>query len=129
MQAHFRHMHLEIFLWYKKLFNPMNFDPSNHFLKIQKSIMTPTLKVRAHLGVCGLIPSHFPALPRVWIWLLGYTFSLHLSMPVSLVASPKLKSWQCMFNTQVVMVHFLFPTLYFEYKQHWKGFANDMDWL
>jgi len=29
----------------------MDFDPYNVFLKIQKSIRTPTFKVGAHLGV------------------------------------------------------------------------------
>jgi hypothetical protein len=41
---------------YKKLFNPMSFDPYNHSLNIQESIWTPTPKVRAHLGVWGFIP-------------------------------------------------------------------------
>jgi hypothetical protein len=36
----------------------MSFDSYNCTLKIQESIETPTPKVRAHLGVCGLIPSH-----------------------------------------------------------------------
>jgi hypothetical protein len=36
---------LIFFQWYKKLFNPMGFDPWNHFLKIQESIGTPTPKV------------------------------------------------------------------------------------
>jgi len=40
----------------------MNFDPFNCFLKIQKSIRTPTPKVGTHLGVCGFIPSHSPTL-------------------------------------------------------------------
>jgi hypothetical protein len=40
-------------------FNPMSFDLSNHSLKIQKSIRTPTPKLGVHLGVRGLIPSHF----------------------------------------------------------------------
>jgi hypothetical protein len=35
----------------------MNFDKYNRLLKIRKSIGTPTLKVGAHLRVCGLIPS------------------------------------------------------------------------
>jgi len=53
------------FQWYKKLFNPMSFDLSNFFLKIEKSIKTPTPKVGVHLGVCGLIPLRFPALLEV----------------------------------------------------------------
>jgi hypothetical protein len=44
---------------YNEMFNPMNFDPSNHSLKIQNSIKIPTPKVGVNLGVCGFIPSHF----------------------------------------------------------------------
>jgi hypothetical protein len=54
------------FQWYKELFNPMNFDPCNRFLKIWKSTRTPTPKVGTHLGMCGFIPSHFPTLPGAW---------------------------------------------------------------
>jgi hypothetical protein len=50
------------FQLYKEVLNPMSFDPSNHFLKIQDSIGTLTPKVGIHLGVCGLIPSHSFAL-------------------------------------------------------------------
>jgi hypothetical protein len=42
----------------------MNFDPWNHPLKIQKSIETPTSKVRVHLGMWGFIFSHFPTPSR-----------------------------------------------------------------
>jgi hypothetical protein len=49
---------LKAFQRYKELLNLMGFDPWNYFLKIQKSIRTPTLKVRVHLGVWGFIPSH-----------------------------------------------------------------------
>jgi hypothetical protein len=81
------------FQWHKKRFNPMNFDPSNHFLNIQKSFGTSTLKVGAHLGMCGLILSLSSALLGVWMWLPGYTLNLHLSMPFTLVTKPKLRSW------------------------------------
>jgi hypothetical protein len=54
------------FQWYKDYFNPMNFDLCNHFLKIQKSIRTPTLKMGAHLGVWVFIPSHSLTLPWAW---------------------------------------------------------------
>jgi len=37
----------------------MNFDPSNYFLKIWNSIGIPTPKVGIHLGMCGLILSHY----------------------------------------------------------------------
>jgi hypothetical protein len=54
------------FQWYKELFNPMSFDPSNHSMKIQESIGTSTPKMGAHLGVWGFIPSHSLTLPRAW---------------------------------------------------------------
>jgi len=47
---------LRSFQWYKKLFNPMNFDNCNFPLKIWKSIGTPTPKVR--LGVHSLTLSY-----------------------------------------------------------------------
>jgi hypothetical protein len=53
------------FQWYKELFNPVNFDPLNHYLKIWKSFRTPTPKVGARLGMCGLILSQSPALMGV----------------------------------------------------------------
>jgi len=71
---------LRSFQYYKKCFNPMNFGPSNRSLKIWESIETPTPKVGVHLGMCGSIPSHSLALPGMWMWLLGYTLSPHLSM-------------------------------------------------
>jgi hypothetical protein len=49
---------LRPFQWYKELPNPMGFDSCNFFLKLRESIMTLTPKVRAHLGVWRLIPSH-----------------------------------------------------------------------
>ncbi len=56
---------LKALQWYKEIFNSMIFGPLNHFLKIQKSIETPTLKV-------GPLGSVF----------LGYTPSPNLSMPL-----------------------------------------------
>jgi hypothetical protein len=54
------------FQWYKKLFNPMGFDPYICPLKIQKSIGTPIPKMGIHLGVWRFIPSHSFALPWAW---------------------------------------------------------------
>ncbi len=59
------------FQWYKELFNPMNFSPLNHLLKIWKSIKTPTPKVGDHLGVCEFIPSHSSTFPGTWNVTLG----------------------------------------------------------
>jgi hypothetical protein len=81
------------FQWHKKSFNPMNFDPSNCFLNIQKSFGTSIPKVGAHLGMCGFIPSHSSTFLGVWMWLPGYILSPHLSMFFTLVTKPKLGSW------------------------------------
>jgi len=81
------------FQWYKKISNPMSFDPSNHSLKILESLKTPPPKVGTHLRVCGFILSHFPALLGVWMWLLNCTLGPHLSMPLALVTSPRLRLW------------------------------------
>jgi hypothetical protein len=40
----------------------MDFDPYNQFLKFRKSVVTPTPKVGAHLGVWRFIPSQSPTL-------------------------------------------------------------------
>jgi hypothetical protein len=50
------------FQWYKKLLNPLGFDPYNRALKIRESTETTTLKVKAPLGLWGFIPSHFLSL-------------------------------------------------------------------
>jgi hypothetical protein len=42
----------------------MSFDVCDHSIKIQDSIVTPTPKGGADLGVCGFIPSHPPTLPK-----------------------------------------------------------------
>jgi hypothetical protein len=49
---------LKALQWYKEIFNPMNFDFLNTFLKIWDSMGIPTRKVGIHLEVCGFIPSH-----------------------------------------------------------------------
>jgi hypothetical protein len=83
---------LRTFQWYNELFNPMSFDPFNHFLKTRKSIGTPIPKMGTHLGVCGCIPSHPLTLPRTW----NVTHGLH-SWPAplqafALITSPRLGS-------------------------------------
>jgi hypothetical protein len=71
---------LRTFQRYKKVINLMSFDLPNHSLKIQVSIRTPTPKMGVHLGMCGLIPSHFPTLPKVWMWLSDCIPNPHISM-------------------------------------------------
>jgi hypothetical protein len=78
---------------YKGIFNPMIFDPWNCSLKIWESIATLTLKVSAHLGVCGFIPSH--SLTLLWAW--NVILELHFwpapLQTLALVTSPRLKLW------------------------------------
>jgi hypothetical protein len=78
------------FQWYKEIFNPLDFDPWNHSLKIWKSIGTPTPKVRAPLGVWRFIPSHSPTLPRTWDVTLGLPSWLAPLQAFALVTNPKL---------------------------------------
>ncbi len=65
------------FQWYKKLFDPMCFDPYNFFLKIWKSIRIPTPKVGAHLGVHSFTFSHTPRSMKCdsWASFLARTFA------------------------------------------------------
>jgi hypothetical protein len=55
------------FQWYKKNSIQWVLTPWNYSLKV------PILKMGAHLGVCGLNPSHYPTL--LWTW--NVTFGLH----------------------------------------------------
>jgi len=71
------------FQWYKKLFNPLGFDPCNHSMNIQKSTGIPTPKVEAPLGVWGFIPSHF-------LSLMGFLSWPATLQALVLVTSPKL---------------------------------------
>jgi hypothetical protein len=63
MQAHLNIYISKVFQWYKKLFNPMNFESWNYFLKIWESIKILILKMGAHLGVCG---SFIPTFLHSW---------------------------------------------------------------
>jgi hypothetical protein len=94
MRDHFRHSVPWAFQWYKELFNPMGFDPCNHFLKIQESIKTPTPKVGAHLGVWGFIPSHSPTFPGAWNVTPGLPSWRTPLQALALVVSPRLRLWQ-----------------------------------
>jgi hypothetical protein len=82
------------FQCYKKIFNPMRFDPWNHLLKIQKSIGTPTPKMGAHLGVWGFIPSHSLTLLEAWNVILGLHSWPAPLQALALVANPRLRLWQ-----------------------------------
>jgi hypothetical protein len=86
------------FQWYKKFFNPMNFDLCNCSLKIQESIGTPIPKVGTHLGVCGFIPSHPPTLLRVWNVIRGLHSWPTPLQALALVASPRLGLRQYMWQ-------------------------------
>jgi hypothetical protein len=71
------------FQWYKKIFNPLSFDPCNCSLNIRESFCTPTLKVETPLGVWGFIPSHFLSFPSFFSWPTTL-------QALALVASPRL---------------------------------------
>jgi hypothetical protein len=78
------------FQWYKELFNPIGFYLCDRYLKIQKSIRTPTPKMGVHLGVWGFIPSHSFALLGAWNVTLGLPFWL-ATLQTSLGHEPKPK--------------------------------------
>jgi hypothetical protein len=50
------------FQWYKKLFDPLGFDPCDRSLKIWESTETPNYQNGSSLGSVRFIPSHFPSL-------------------------------------------------------------------
>ncbi len=81
------------FQWHKNIFNPMNFDPWNTFLKIRESIETPPPKVGANLGVCEFIPSHSPTLLGVWNVTPRLPSRPTPLQALALVMSLKLESW------------------------------------
>ncbi len=83
---------LRVFQWYKEILNPMKFDPSHLFLKIQKSIRTTTLKVGVHLGVLW---AHSLTLSRI-AGNVNVILGLHAQLApfhaLALVTSPRLGS-------------------------------------
>jgi hypothetical protein len=108
MRAHFKHLCFEIFLMvYKEIFNLMSFNPWNRPLKIWESIRTPTFKVKAHLRLCGFIPSHSPTLP--WAWTVTPRLHSWISplQVVALIANPRLRLWQITWQIFLVHVHSL----------------------
>jgi hypothetical protein len=78
------------FQLYKKLLNPLSFDPWNCSLKIWKSTGTPIPKVEAPLGMWRFIPSHFPTLLGAWGVTPGLPSWLVTLQALVLVASPRL---------------------------------------
>jgi hypothetical protein len=82
-----------------ELFNPMNFDPWNRPLKIQKSIGSLTPKVRTHLWMCGFIPSHSPILLKAWNVIHGLHSCPTPLQALALVTSPKLRLRQSSFSS------------------------------
>jgi hypothetical protein len=99
------------FQWYKKLFNPMGFDPYNFPLKIWES-QSP--KMGVHLGVWGFIPSHSFALPRAWYVSLGLPSWPKTLQALALVASLKLrlqqKTFQCIQGHELNNIHIAWVT-------------------
>jgi hypothetical protein len=86
------------FQWYKKLFNPMGFDPYICPLKIREFIGILTPKMGVHFGVWGFIPYHSFAPPRIWDVTLGLPSWPATLQALALIASPRLRLWHHPFN-------------------------------
>jgi hypothetical protein len=79
-------IYVSSFQWYKKILEPLGFDPCNRFLNIRESTRTPTPKMEIPLGVWRFILSYFPSL-------LGFPLGPQPCKPFALVASPRLGLW------------------------------------
>jgi len=90
----------------------MNFYPSNHSIKIWKSIGILTHKVGVHLGMCGLIPSHSFALLGMWMRPPGCTFNPHLSM-LCLDHEPKIRVMTFL-NLSIIFLSFFSTSFYIQ---------------
>jgi hypothetical protein len=73
----------------------MRLDPWNHPLKIQESIGTLTLKVRAYLRVCEFIPSHSFTFLGAWIVTFEFHFWIAFLQALALVVSLWLRLQYC----------------------------------
>jgi hypothetical protein len=80
-----------VFQRYKKIFNPIFFDPCNCCLKIWESMGTLTPKMGTHLGVWGFIPSQSPTLLGAWDMMLELPSWPAPLQAFTLVASPRLR--------------------------------------
>jgi hypothetical protein len=85
---------LRSFQWYKKHFNPMNFDSCNCLLKIWESIETPTSQSGGSFGSVGVhslslsyTPGSMKCDSRAHSW-------PALSQALALVVNPRLGLWQ-----------------------------------
>jgi len=83
------------FQWYKKIIDSLSFDLCNCFLKVWKSIGTPTPKVKAPLEAWGFIHSHFSTLPGACNVIPRLPSWLATLQALALVASPRLGLQQC----------------------------------
>jgi hypothetical protein len=72
----------------------MSFESCNRLLKIQETFGTPTPKVRAHLRVCGFIPSHSPTYSRAWNVIPGLHSWPTPLQTFALFVNPRLGLWQ-----------------------------------
>jgi len=102
------------FQWYKKLLNPLGFEPYNRSLNIQESIgiRTPkgTPKVEALLGVWRFIPSHFLSFPGFFSWPATL-------QALTLVVNPRLGLWHRPFFSSTTWVASRFKN----FSQIWCG--------
>jgi hypothetical protein len=116
MRAHFTHLCSKAFQWYKELFNPMNFDFCNRFLKIWNSLGILTPEVKAPLGVCGFIPSHPPTLPGAWNVTPGLHYWPTPLQVFALVTSTRLRSQQIQWVKTWCNIH---QRQRLKYKNNW----------
>jgi hypothetical protein len=88
MQNHFRHLCFKSFSMVYETLQSNDFCRFKSFIEnsrvhqdFNSQSGSPFPKMGIHLGMRGLIPSHFFTLLGVWMWFPGCTFSPHLSMP------------------------------------------------
>ncbi len=94
------------FQWYKKLFNPLGFDPCNCSLNIWEFTGTLILKVGVPLGVWRLIPSHSLALSEARGMTPMLSFWPATLQPLTLVVSPRLGLQQSRFGRFLLLQFF-----------------------
>ncbi len=67
------------FHWYKELFDPISFDPLKYLFENSGLHKDSNSQNRSPFGNVWI---HTLTFPRMQMWLLGCTLSLHLSMPL-----------------------------------------------
>jgi len=97
------------FQWYKKLFNPLCFNPYNRSLKIWESTETPNSQSGGSFRSVRVHSSHFPSLP-------GFLLARNLTSPC-LGREPKAR-------VAIIFVEF-FQELWFEIRRNIKNLFQE----